>query len=373
MDKVKVLFVYKSYYPETRGGVEECIHALCLGLARLGVECAVAVCAANPTLSVPEFPYPVYRFKTTFEAASCPISLDFLKNFKSLADQFDIIHYHFPWPYADVLQLLSMSKKPYVVSYQSDIVRQKYLKIVYEPIMHQFLKGAKTIIAASPPYMESSPVLQRYQDKTICIPIGTERSLYCNLDPQCLSQWKARVGDNFVLFIGVLRYYKGLDYLLEAAKDINATIVIAGKGPEKEHLESLAKSLHLDNIKFVGFVSDEDKVALLTLCRMVVAPAHLRSEAFCISLLEGLLFNKPLVSTELGTGTSFVNTHNKTGLVVPPADAKALASAINTLLNDPKAYETYQTNTQSHYENYFTLDNMAKSMLDCYEKALLNQ
>lgn len=367
---MKVLFVYKSYYPETRGGVEECIHALCLGLARLGVECEVAVCSANPDAPVPEFPYPVYRFKTTFEAASCPISIDFLKNFKTLADEFDIIHYHFPWPFGDLLQLLSMSKKPYVVSYQSDIVRQKYLKILYEPIMYRFLNGAKAIIAASPPYMKSSPVLQRYRDKTICIPIGTELSLYPAVTTEILQKWKARVGEDFVLFIGVLRYYKGLDFLLEAAKDIKTTIVIAGKGPEKEHLESMAKNLNLDHVKFVGFVTDEDKVALLTLCRMVVAPAHLRSEAFCISLLEGLLFNKPLVSTELTTGTSFVNTHHKTGIVVPPADGPALGEAINTLLQDQTAYDTYKANTQTHYLEHFTLDNMAKDTLACYQKAM---
>lgn len=367
---MKVLFVYKSYYPETRGGVEECIHALCLGLTRLGVECAVAVCSANPDAPSPEFPYPVYRFKTTFEAASCPISIDFLKNFKTLADKFDIIHYHFPWPFGDVLQLLSMNKKPYVITYHSDIVRQKYLKMIYEPIMHPFFRGAKKIFATSPPYIQSSPVLQRYKNKTTSIPIGTELSLYPPLNTETMQKWKERVGENFVLFVGVLRYYKGLDYLLEAAKDIKATIVIAGKGPEKEHLESLAKTLKLNHVKFVGFVTDEDKVALLTLCRMVVAPAHLRSEAFCISLLEGLLFNKPLVSTELSTGTSFVNTHDKTGLVVPPADGPALAKAINTLMHDQKAYEQYQAQVRGHYREHFALDNMARTTLTCYEQAI---
>lgn len=370
---MKVLFVYKSYYPQTRGGIEEHIHALCLGLARLGVTCEIAVCAEDTTVPHNLFPYPVHRFKTTFEAASCPTSLDFLKQFKTLVDGFDIIHYQFPWPFADVMQLLSMSNKPYVVTYHSDIVRQVHLKKIYEPIMHLFLRKAKAIIATSPPYIRTSPVLQRYADKTVCIPIGTERSLYPETHPECTSKWEQALGKDFVLFIGVLRYYKGLDYLLEAAKSLSTTLVIAGKGPEKERLENLAETKGLKNVKFVGFVTDEDKVALLSLCRLVVAPSHLRSEAFCISLLEGLLFHKPLVSTELGTGTSFVNTHHKTGLVVPPKDPQALAAAIQTLLDDETAYALYQTNTQEHFQTHFTLDKMAKETLNCYDEHCFNQ
>src|SRR5579872_2345203 len=116
---MKILHVYKSYYPETHGGIEECIHATCLGLMREGVDCAVAVCAKDPSLRDETLPYPVYRFKTSFSASSCPFSIAFIRAFKTLAQQFDLIHYYFPWPFADLMQMSTQTHTPYIISYHS--------------------------------------------------------------------------------------------------------------------------------------------------------------------------------------------------------------------------------------------------------------
>ena len=61
-------------------------------------------------------------------------------------------------------------------------------------------------------------------------------------------------------------------------------------------------------------------MALLALSYAILFPSHLRSEAFGISLLEGAMFGKPLISSEIGTGTTYINIDGKTGVVVPPSD-----------------------------------------------------
>ena len=72
---------------------------------------------------------------------------------------------------------------------------------------------------------------------------------------------------------------------------------------------------------------------MFELCFAVLFPSHLRSEAFGISLLEGAMYGKPLISSEIGTGTTYINIDKETGLVVPPSDPIALREAMDFLWN----------------------------------------
>src|SRR4051812_23759578 len=129
----------------------------------------------------------------------------------------------------------------------------------------------------------------------------------------------------------MLRYYKGLHILLEAVQGTGYPVVIVGSGPVERELKEHAARLRLKHIHFPGVLSEEDKVALLRLCYAVAFPSHLRSEAFGISLLEGAMYGKPMISSEIGTGTSYVNEHRHTGLVVPPGDPVAFREAMRRL------------------------------------------
>ena len=181
-----------------------------------------------------------------------------------------------------------------------------------------------------------------------------------------LQRWQHRVGDNFFLFVGTLRYYKGLHFLLEAVRNTQIRVVIAGSGFEEDKLLRLKTEKNLDNVIFTGHITDQDKAALYQLCRATVAPSHLRSEAFCISLLESLIYGKPAISTQLQTGTSFVNEHLVSGLVVPPADPLAFRQAMQLLLNDEALYQRLKKGTQAHYQHHFTANLMRDRHLEVY-------
>jgi rhamnosyl/mannosyltransferase len=106
-------------------------------------------------------------------------------------------------------------------------------------------------------------------------------------------------------------------------------VVIAGDGAEAPALEKQLADAGLKNVRLLGHVSDEDKVCLLRLCRAFVFPSHLRSEAFGMSLVEAAMFGKPMVSCEIGTGTSYINLDGVTGWAVPPEDPDRLRAAMH--------------------------------------------
>jgi rhamnosyl/mannosyltransferase len=146
--------------------------------------------------------------------------------------------------------------------------------------------------------------------------------------------------------------------------------VIVGAGPIEYELKEKAESLGLKNVTFLGQVSEEDKVALLNLSYALVFPSHLRSEAFGISLLEGAMYGKPMISSEIGTGTSFVNLDQQTGIVVPPSSPKDLHAAMSYLWNNPGIAARMGHEAIARYEKLFTADDMCQSYKALYERLL---
>lgn len=369
---MKILHFYKNYVHESQGGLEQAIYQICRGTKSLGAQNRVLTLGKDSRCHTLEREEAlVFSCPSSMEIASCGISWAAAKKFREQTRWADIIHYHFPWPFADLLHVLGRFKNPCLVTYHSDIVRQKGLDFFYSPLKHMFLSSMGRIVATSENYVQSSPVLKRYKDKVSAIPLGLDPRTYPEVDEQNVRTWKSRLGRDFFLFVGVMRYYKGLDILLDAAKTTNERFVLAGTGPREEELHAKADSLGLSNVHFLGHVRDEDKVALLSLCRGFVFPSHLRSEAFGVSLLEGAMFAKPLISAEIGTGTSFINKDGVTGIVVRKNDSQALIRAIETLAHNPALAQEMGDNSRKRYEQLFTAHTQAKQYMRLYNDMLL--
>ena len=368
---MKVLHFYKTYFPDTTGGIEQVISQIALSSASLGVETEIlALSSTMAERSIKMDNYYVHRCQTNFEIASTPFSASAFLRFKQLAKEADIIHYHFPYPFADLLHFVTQVNKPTVLTYHSDIVKQKRLLKLYQPLMNRFLGSVDRIVSTSPNYLKSSKVLARFKDKVSVLPIGLDKSTYPTLSKDRLEYYQKKFGDKFFLFVGVMRYYKGLHILIEAVRNSDYPIVVVGAGPIEKELKDQVESLGINNIYFVGFVSDEDKVALFTLSYAVLFPSHLRSEAFGISLLESAMYGKPLISSEIGTGTTYINIDGETGMVVPPSDPGALREAMDYLWNNPRAAKKMGERAEKRYWDLFTADKMAKSYVDLYQSLL---
>jgi len=363
----KILHVFKTYFPDTHGGVEQVIKSICTSTAPLGFKNSIVTLSPHPGTEIVDNTA-IIRHPRNLNIASCPMGIKFARQFSTHASEADIIHYHFPWPFAELLHILKKIKKPSIVTYHSDIVRQRTLKKFYDPIMKRFLSSVDRIVPTSENYLGSSKDLKPFQHKCEVIPIGIDINDLPKPTETVVNQWEKKVGNKFIFFIGVFRYYKGLHVLLKAAQGIDTPIVIAGDGPLVNSLKSEAKQLKLNHVHFPGKISDADKAALLQLCRAVVLPSHLRSEAYGVSLLEGLASGKPLISTDIGTGTSFVNEHDVTGFVVPANDPHELQKAIIRLHTDKDLALKMGKAAKLRYEKYFTADRMGEAYVKLYDK-----
>ena len=368
---MKVLHVYRTYFPDTQGGAEEVVRQICRNTKHQGVESRVFYPSSNPNPTILESDEgQLIRVKKNFEIASCGFCFGGFGEFQRQVDWANIVHYHFPWPFADLMHLATKVRRPSVVTYHSDIVRQRLLGSIYSPLMNHFLGSMDRIIATSQNYADSSDILKAYPEKISVIPLGIDESSYPNADQEDLERVEQVFGRDFFLFIGVWRYYKGLQFLLEALQDAPYKAVIVGTGPKEQQLKNMARKLGLTNVTFPGYVDDQTKIALLKLSRAFVLPSHLRAEAFGVTLLESAMAGKPMISTEVGTGTSYINLDRETGLVVNPGDPQALRNAMDYLHSEPEESARLGRNARSRFDRQFTGELMAQSYKAVYQDLL---
>lgn len=373
---MKVLHIYRTYFPDPPGGLQEAISQIASQTKVYGVDSRVYTLSPQPMPELVLRPEAlVVRSRSYWAPASCDLGgWSSLQLYRRQVAWADLLHFHYPWPFADLLNALSPSRKPKVMTYHSDIIRQKVLGKFYQPLMKRTLSQMDAVVATSPVYAQTSSVLQQFvqPQKIHVVPL-------CMQD--ILPNWSASPRSSiiedlgltrkpYVMALGVLRYYKGLHVLVQAAQSIRGTVVIAGNGPEDEHLREQAKALGLHNLVFAGQVSQSEKHDLLSQCIALTLPSHLRSEAFGMVLLEASMHGKAMISCEIGTGTSWVNQHGLTGLVVPPEDPSALAQAINQLMDNPVQARTMGEQARQRYETQFAPHVMADGYNAIYQQLL---
>ncbi|MDY0223618.1 MAG: glycosyltransferase [Desulfobacterium sp.] len=351
----KVTHIFKTYFPETHGGLEEAIRQIGRHSVNNGFDVEV-VAAGKRNLEVKDLDGITAKFhKSNLNFYSNPVSFSFARKFKAICQSTDILHFHFTWPTAEILTLLHRIKIPMVVTFYCDIHKNRILKTLYLPIIKQFLKKADRICVISKNFMETVPYLHEFRDKAEEVSLWFDESRFTDLsepDPE-VAKLTTTVKP-YGLFAGVLRWYKGIDILLDASKNFKGNLVIVGQGPLYNHLRTRIKQEEITNVYPMGFQPDNNLKTLIQESKFIVLPSTSPAEAFGQALLEGLYFSKPLISTELGTGTSFVNLHNHTGFVVKPRCSPSLCRAMNTMIEDQEIYDRFTANTFEHYNANFT-------------------
>lgn len=335
MTPVRILHLGKYYAPEP-GGIETVLEMLCRGERAAVDSRALVVNTARATVHETVAGVPVTRVGRWLSAGSVSIA-PALPWWLARATA-DVLVLHEPNPMALLAYAIARPPMPLVVWYHSEVVRPWWqYEWGYRPLLEFALRRAARIIVASPPMMDV-PALSAWRDKCVVIPFGLEPARY-EVTPAIAAAAQRLRGDAslpVLLFVGRLVGYKGLDVLLRALPGLRARTVIVGDGPLRAELEHLSADLGLgDHVQFVGRASEADLLAWYHACDAFVLPSTSRQEAFGMVQLEAMLCGKPVVSTEVGTGVSWVNQHDETGLVVEAGDVGALRAALARLLHEP--------------------------------------
>jgi rhamnosyl/mannosyltransferase len=372
---LNILHVYKDYHP-VLGGIENHIRLLAEAQAAVGHQ--VTVLVANPalrTITTTMNGVRVIRAGRLGTLASAPISPAMFAWMARL--KADVAHLHFPHPPGEVANWLLRPARRTVISYHSDVVRQARLMHFYKPLLERILRSADAIIVGSPP-MQASTYLARHQARLRLVPYGIPLSRFSAAPTDAeITRVRAQyrldaISCPILLFVGRLRYYKGLDTLIRALLDIPAHLLAAGSGPMEAEWRALAQETGVaEQIAWLGEAPDADLPALYHLADLFVLPASHPSEAFGQVQVEAMAAGLPVVCTEVGTGTSWVNQHEVTGLVVPPRNPQALAGAIVALLNDPARRSAMGQAARARAEAEFALEQMIARVQAVYEEMLV--
>ncbi len=306
---MKILHVYKDYYPPVVGGVEKHIAQLCDHF-KDKYEVEVLVCNRGPFTRVENIDgVRVTKVGQLGRIQSAPIPPTFpfwLRKIKA-----DIFHFHMPNPTCEFSHLLARPPGAVGVTYHSDIIRQELLLKLYGSSLHKFLSRTDIIMPTSEVYAKQSPLLSDFLEKCEVVPLGVDTRRFDaagkELKPE-IEKLRSIFGPQFIMFVGKLRYYKGLQFLIEALPKVDSPLVVIGNGPMGADLKALASDYGVaEKTHFVGEVSDDELTAFYHACALFVLPSVFRSEAYGLVQLEAHACGKPVISTRLGTGVEFVN------------------------------------------------------------------
>lgn len=368
---MRILHIYKDYFP-VLGGIENHIRILAEAQAARGHD--VTVLVANPARrTTVETLNGVRVIKAARWAtvASTPISPALFRQTARL--KADVAHLHFPHPPGEVANWLLHPARATVISYHSDVVRQAGILRFYRPLLKRVLNRADAIIYGSPP-MRNSVYLHPQAAKLHLIPYGVPLDRFLK-EPsgEEIDRVKARYpivasDRSKLLFVGRLRYYKGLNVLIDALPQIDAQLIVVGIGPMMDEWQTLARARGVaDKVTWLGEVSDDDLPALYHLSDLFVLPATHASEAFGLVQVEAMASGVPTICTEVGTGTSWVTQDGQTGYVVAPNDPAALAEKINRLLADPPLRQMLGAAGRARAQAEFAVERLIERVEQLYQ------
>jgi rhamnosyl/mannosyltransferase len=361
-----IVHLYKDYAP-VLGGIEGHVQTLAQGLVRLGFRITVVVCQPRGSVLVSDEVIQgvrVIRLPRHIDIASNAWSFALVHTVARLKP--DVLHLQMPWPAGDLVALL-LPQIPLVVSYQSDVIRQRGLLRLYAPLLRWTLSHAKAICVSSGQYAATSPWLQDVSERIHVVPLGIEDPLSIvpmthNIDPSVFEA-------PYVLWVGRMRYYKGLQTAIRALVDVPPPVrlVLVGSGPAEASLRSLAVDCGVAHrILWLGDLPDSAVAALRERAVCFVFPSNVRSEAYGLALLEAIASGIPAISCEIGTATSVLNVHESTGFVIAPNDFRACAIAINQLTTDLEMRIRYSKNARAQYLALYTATRMIERVAVLY-------
>jgi glycosyltransferase involved in cell wall biosynthesis len=370
---------FGRFWNEQYGGIERHVSLLGKGLAAQGIDVVNLVATVGQQRDdEAQGRFRVVQARSFGMAYGMALSPDLVV--KALAmhrkTPFDIFHLHFPDPLSHLASIALPRNVRRVITWHSDIVRQKRLLALYGPFLQRIARQADALVAATQAHFDASTQIPADipPERRHVIPYGLDYA------PMALNARTAALRDELltraqgrglVFAMGRHVYYKGFDVLLEAMQHSSAFLILGSDGPLRPQLEQQAAALGVsDRVVFSGRIPEEDLPAYFHACDVFCMPSVEPSEAFGLVQLEAMACGKPVVCTQLNNGVNIVNVEGETGLAVPVRDAAALAAAINQLLGDRLLRERLGQQGRQRANADYSLQAMAASHIRLYQDLL---
>lgn len=364
-----------KYYPPAPGGIETHLQTLASAQAKLGLNVRVLCMNHQPGETITEMdgPVQVTRFRPSLSVKKLELSRELVTALGQV--QADVLHLQVPNPTMLLAIFLARPSIPLVVTYQSDVVRQRVLGAFFRPLERFVYRRVCRILPTSPPYATGSDFLKAYENRISVVPMGLDLDRY--LEPSAEIQRQAeelrrRHGQPLWLACGRLIYYKGLHTALEALPKVKGKLLIVGDGPEMAGLEEAARRLGVDDrVVFVGELPYQEIVPYYLAATAFWFPSNARSEAFGLVQVEAMASGCPVINTAIaGSGVPWVSLDGETGITIPMNDPGALAAAANHLWDNSEVRARLGRAGQARAKAEFDSQVMAERCLTIYREVL---
>lgn len=363
------------------GGVERAIYEIAKRMATYGYEVKIVTSSDRTRkekiidgLKVVECK-PIFRvFKSPFMPAIIP---------KILTEDFDVIHVNATVPFvSDVSVFIAKIRGKKIIYHHhfdgnAEGLFGRFLASIYNrTIARLCCLFADKIVVTTKSYIETSEVLngiiEKVSKKIEIIPPGITKDIFKpNLDASKIrKRYGIKDNEHIILFVGRLVPYKSIDLLINAMKNIDARLIIVGKGELEKELKKLAKDIGIeDKIIFAGYVPDSELPLYYNIADVFVLPSQKRGEAFGLVSLEALACGVPVITSDI-PGVRDVVPDN-CGLKFK--DQKDLEQKINMLLKNEELRKRMGRNGVKFVLKERTWDKLAEKFKKIYEDLALTK
>lgn len=360
---MKILIFSAYYYPHT-GGVETYIKELFSGL-----DVTIITCNTENSKSFEKIDgFDVYRFEC-YHLINKTYPVLTIKSIKKIntfikknKHNFDYVITH--TRFFNISLIGTILSKKYCIKHihfehgtEHSPIKNPFLNIFGKLYDHIF---GRYIIKTATQNVGISKASEKFI-KHLC-----ERQTNCiynSIDTKFFKKTKTslkkelKINGRIILFVGRIIYAKGVQDLLEATDDIDATIIIMGDGPYRTILEEQYKNRK--NILFLGQKNSVQIREFLSIADIFVNPSH--AEGLPTSVLEAGSVGVPIIATDVG-GTKEIIIDNINGFLIQPKNISELRKKIKTLLYSDKLKKQFSNNISEKIKTDFDWKNSRKKL-----------
>lgn len=302
-----------------------------------------------------------------FKIGPAPVSIRYLLDSVKLFKNSDIILIHYPNPIAEISRILFFGKKYTIIFHHGDLMNyNRFLEFFYRKMTRMIFKKTDKIICTSPNISKSSPTISEFPEKIEILSPSVNTDIF--FPDENKKNEKYRFFKKSIIYVGRLARTKGIKYLIESLEylDDDFGLVIIGKGEEKDELSGeVSKRGFEKRVIFVG-ESDNEKLPFYYINSDVfVLPSFY--ESFGIVSIEAMACGIPVVTTELGTGTSYYNKDGETGKIISPKNSKEIANAVNFCYENK---ERLGKNASETVKKFFSDEAFEKKLMDIVKRGV---